>query len=90
MSDRSGDVLVRSNVEDRFTLPVGLNDARGTQETQVVADKRPAQLVSPDFVVDGHRTFEAGQDDAQPRRIAEQAEQICKLGHRIVGSRDRH
>ncbi len=63
-----------------FSLPLELDEARRTQQSQVVADQGWAQVQRSGKVAHGDWPRQAGGDDAQPRGVAEQAEQVGEQG----------
>ena len=86
--EHAQNVPIGYGVQHALSLPLELDEARRTQQAQMVADQGRAQVQRGGKVTHGDGPRQAGGDDAQPRGVAKQAEQVGQLGQMRV-SRER-
>lgn len=79
------DVVIGGEIENLLAFTLGAYDPRRPQQTQVMADERSRQ--SQRFRYCPHRAapVHARQHNAQPRGIAQEAEQVGKRNHALIG-----
>jgi hypothetical protein len=79
------DVVIGGEIENLLAFTLGAHDPRRPQQTQVMADERRRQ---PERFRDRpHRAapVDTRQHDAQPRGIAQQAEQVGERNDALIG-----